>query len=136
VPFQLMPGFIGVLAVLAFVVSTVQSRPLRGGVVTDGTVVAIETGRDAIGPAGWRRTSHTYAPKVQFVDDAGVTHTVTSSLSGGVQPTLGSTLRISYRPERPEQARILGDAHTRVGRYLFLLVGLGFIAVAVAFSLR
>ncbi|MDT4974832.1 MAG: hypothetical protein QOG98_590 [Pseudonocardiales bacterium] len=132
---QLLPGALGALAILAFVVSTVQSRPLRDGVVTDGTVASIETRRDVIGPAGGRRVSRTYAPRLEFVDGNGATHTVTSSLSGGVRPAVGSTVRVSYLPARPEQARILGDAHTRVGRYLLLVIGLGFIAITVALSL-
>jgi hypothetical protein len=136
VPIDLMPGFLGVLAVLAFVVTTVQSRPLRGGVVTKGTVVAVETRRERIGPASARRTQRTYAPQVRFEDGNGVAHTVTSSLSSGVPPDVGSTVRISYLPERPERARILGDNHTRVGRYLLLVVGLGFIAAAVALGLN
>jgi hypothetical protein len=134
VAIQLLPGVLGALAILAFVVSTVQSRPLRDG-VTDGTVASIETRRDVIGPAGGRRVSRTYAPRVEFVDGNGATHTVTSSLSGGVRPAVGSTVRVSYPPARPEQARILGDAHTRVGRYLLLVIGLGFIAITVALSL-
>ena len=120
------------LAVLAFVVSTAQSRPLRGGTVTDGTIVAITTHRDRIGAGASRRTMRTFAPEVEFRDSNGVSHTVTTSLSGGVQPTVGATVRVSYLPENPDRARILGDSHTRVGRYVFLVVGLGLIAAAIA----
>jgi hypothetical protein len=74
----------------------------------------------------------TYAPKVEFVDAYGTKHSVTSSLSGGVQPNVGATVRVSYLAEDPNRARIMGDRHSAIGRYLFLVVGVGFIAVAVA----
>ena len=129
-----MPGFIGVLGVLAFAVTTLRSRPFRGGVLTEGTVVGIETEMSRVGAN--RRPMRTYAPKVEYRDNAGTAHTVTSSMSGGVQPEIGAAVRISYRPEEPDRARILADRHTRVGSYLFLVVGLGFLAAAVFLRLR
>jgi hypothetical protein len=133
---QLILGALGALAVLAFIASTVQSRPFRGGVLTDGTVVSIETRRTVIRGSGGRRVSRTYAPRVEFIDGHGATQAVTTSLSGGARPAIGSVVRISYLPARPEQARIMGDGHTRVGRYLFLVVGLAAVAGAVALSLN
>lgn len=72
----------------------------------------------------------TYAPVVEYTDSVGVTRSVTSSLSGGVPPTIGSTVRVSYRSSDPARARILGDSHSRVGQYLFLVVGIGFLVAA------
>jgi hypothetical protein len=131
-----VPGALGVVAVLAFIVSAMQSRPFRGGVETDGTVVSIETRRSRIGAGSSRRTMQTYAPRVEFADVNGVTHSVTSSLSGGVPPAVGDTVRISYVPADPGRARIMGDAHTRVGRYLLLVVGLGFLAISIALAVN
>jgi Protein of unknown function (DUF3592) len=111
------------------VVSTVQSRPLRGGVETQGKVVAIETSRSRF--AGSRRVMQTYAPRVEFYDSAGAPHSVTTTLSSGVPPEVGAIVRISYLPQRPDRARILNGSATRTGRYLFLVVGIGFLAVAV-----
>lgn len=127
-----MLWFIGILAILAFIASTLQSMPYRGGVVTNGTVVSSETRRSPIGDGdAFRRRMRTYAPVVEFSDGDGVKRTVTSRLSGGEQPAVGATLRVSYLPSSPQRARILGDAHTRVGRYLFLIVGGGFLAAAM-----
>jgi hypothetical protein len=130
-PIAWMPGFLGALGVLAFVVSTVQSRPLRGGVITDGTVVEVETRTDTVGAGTPRHRMRTYAPKVEYRDSAGSTHRVTSSISGGVRPTVGATVRISYLPDSPDRARIMADGHTMVGRYLFLVVGVGLLVAAV-----
>src|SRR3954454_3371742 len=124
-------GFLGVMALLAFVVIMVQSRPYRGGVVTTGTIVATKAETSRITGSGGRRTMRTYAPVVEYADVNGMTHSVTSSLSGGVQPTLGSTVRVSSRSSDPAKGRILGDAHARVGQYLFLVVGIGFVVAAV-----
>ncbi len=124
-------GFIGVLAVLAFVALTVQSRPYRDGVVTTGTVVSTTAETTRFDTSSGRRSMRTYAPVVEYTDDVGLTHSVTSPLSGGVRPAVGSTVRVSYRSSDPAKARILGDSHTRVGQYLFLVVGIGFIAAAV-----
>ena len=129
-------GFIGVLALLAFVAVSVQSRPYRGGVVTSGKVVSTRAETTRITSSAGRRTMRTYAPVVEYVDGNGVTHSVTSSLSGGVPPAVGATVRVSYRSSDPAKARILGDSHTRVGQYLFLVVGIGFIAAAVYLARR
>ena len=129
-------GFIGVLAVLAFIALTVQSRPYRDGVITTGTVVSTKAETSRFNTSSGRRTMRTYAPVVEYTDSVGVTHSVTSSLSGGVPPTIGSTVRVSYRSSDPARARILGDSHSRVGQYLFLVVGIGFLGAAVYLAQR
>jgi hypothetical protein len=47
-------------------------------------------------------------------------------------PPTAATVRVSYQPDDPARARNLGASRERVRRILFLVVGLGLIAVAVA----
>jgi hypothetical protein len=53
-----------------------------------------------------------------------------------VRPTVGSAVRISYLPAEPTRARILADAHTRVGLGLFLVVGVAAVIGAVLLARR
>ncbi|MGN6242519.1 MAG: DUF3592 domain-containing protein [Motilibacteraceae bacterium] len=132
-----LPGVLGVLALVAFVVTTLQSRPLPGGVLTEGTVVAVERRvsevrtDSSVSSNSFRTDSRTYAPVVEFVDQQGATHRVTTSVSGGVRPEVGSTRTVSYLPSDPSKARLVGDRQGQVGRWLLLAAGIALLVVAV-----
>ncbi|MGN6332807.1 MAG: DUF3592 domain-containing protein [Motilibacteraceae bacterium] len=112
--------------------STLQSLPLRGGVLTDGTVVAVDTRSSKVRDgSGSPRRQTTYAPVVEFVGAQGTTHQVTTGVSGGTRPEVGSTRRVSYLPSDPSRARILGDRQQAMGRGLLLVAGIALLVVAV-----
>ena len=116
----------GAVAIGAFVLATVRSSPLRGGVITDGTIVAVDE-RDSATPQGFSRT---FTPTVEFRDSTGTTHTVTASMGTGWRPTVGSTMRVSYLQANPNRARVVANARTRIGSLVILGVGIAFLVVA------
>jgi len=124
--------FIGILGTVASMTILATSRPLRGGVITTGTVIRNERESSTIESGPSRRRMTTYAPVVQFTDQAGVPHELTPSLSGGKPPAVGSTRQVSYLPSDPGRARLLADSTTWVPIVLFLVVGLGCLIAAVA----
>jgi hypothetical protein len=123
--------FLGILSTAASMAIVATTRPLRGGVITTGTVVRNDRESTRLGGDRTRRMT-TYAPVVQFTDQAGVTHEVTSALSGGKSPVVGSIRHVSYLPSDPGRARIMADATTWIPIVLFLVVGLGLLVAAVA----
>ena len=122
--------FLGVLATGASMAILSSTRPIRGGVITTGTVISND--RKTTRTDGGRTRMATYAPVVEFTDQAGMTHQVTTSLSGGKAPVVGSTRQVSYLPSDPSRARLMADSTTWVPIVLFLLVGLGCLIAAVA----
>ena len=60
--------FIGILGTLASMALLGQSRPLRGGVITAGTVVDTQQETSTIRDSGPRRRMTTYAPVIEFTD--------------------------------------------------------------------
>ena len=123
---------LGILATLASMAILFTSRPYRGGVITTGTVVQITTEHPQVGDYVERQMVTTHAPVVQFHDQAGVTHSVTSKLSGRKPPVIGSIRQVSYLPNDPARARIVADRQTIIPIVLFLVVGLGCLVAAIA----
>jgi hypothetical protein len=74
------------------------------------------------------------APVVEYTDGNGLTHQVTSTLSNARLRPVGSTMRVSYRPDQPDKAVVL-MLNMVVARWLFLIVGLACIAGAIAEAL-
>ena len=123
---------LGILATLASMTILFTSRPYRGGVITTGTVVQMTTEHPDGPDYVQRQMVGLHAPVVQFTDQAGVTHTITSKLSGGRAPVIGSTRLVSYLPAEPAKARIVATRQTIIPIVLFLVVGLGCLVGAVA----
>src|SRR3954453_9835797 len=74
--------FLGIMSTFASIAILATSRPLRGGVITTGTVTDNQRESSTIQVRGTGRRMTTYAPVVQYTDQAGVTHHVTPSISG------------------------------------------------------
>jgi hypothetical protein len=131
---------LGVLALAGSGSLFFQARQARRGIVVEGTVVANKisyTGANR-GPAldnqAWAPTPMA-APVVEYTDRNGQTHQVRSMLSNSRLPPVGSTMRVSYRPDQPDKAVVLMP-NMAVARWLFLIVGLAGIAGAVAEALQ
>lgn len=86
-----------VMAVLGGVVAT-GPQPYSGGEVASAEVVAVEQDR-----SGWRAR---YLPVVEFAVD-GTVYRVTAQRGEAFAPSVGSTVKVSFPPGRPDQARSL-----------------------------
>ena len=128
--------FLGVLALAGSAALFYQARQARRGILVEGRVIANKISRTAtnLGPdldnQPWVRTPMA-APVVEYTDRNGQTHQVTSTLSNARLPPVGSTMRVSYRPDQPDKAVVLMP-NMAVARWLFLVVGLACLAGAIA----
>ena len=132
--------FLGVLAMAGSAALFYQAWQARRGIVVEGRVVAnkishtvTNLGTD-LDNQPWVRTPMA-APVVEYTDRNGQTHQVTSTLSNSRLPPVGSTIRVSYRPDQPDKAVVLMP-NMAAARWLFLVVGLACIAGAIAEALH
>lgn len=131
---------LGVLALAGSGALFVQASRARRGIVVEGTVVANKISHTApnfgpdLGDQAWLRAPMA-APVVEYTDRNGQTHHVMSTLSNSRLPPVGSTMRVSYRPDQPDKAVVLMP-NMAVARWLFLIVGLACIAGAIAEALQ
>jgi len=124
-------GFMGAVGLFAAVGLFTQAWQARKGIVVSGTVVSIERRRSkAAGRMNSR--SSTYAPIVEFSDQSAQVHRVTASLSGTRRPAVGSTVRVSYRPDDPERAIVMDLPGQAGAKWVFLVVGIACTAGAIA----
>jgi hypothetical protein len=133
-------ALLGVLALAGSGALFYQAWQARRGIVVEGTVVAnkISYAGTNLGPDldnQARVRTPMAAPVVEYTDRNGQTHQVTSTLSNARRPPVGSTMRVSYRPDQPDKAVVLMP-NMAVARWLFLLVGLACVAGAVAEALH
>lgn len=91
-----------------------QTQPIAGGVTTTGEVVGCQcnaAGKDDI-------------PVIAFTDDAGTRVVFNAAAESSGTPQTGSTVKVSYNPNQPTDARDISDPGE------FLLAGLGGLALA------
>jgi len=113
-----------------------QAWRSRSGTIVPATVVAVETRRSARTSAGVRSRTRTFAPVVEFSDSGGVVHRVAAALSGTRRPEIGSTVQVSYRPERPDKAIVMDLPGQAAAKWVFLVIGLVCLAAAVIVAVR
>ena len=127
--------FLGIFLVLvaAFVLyrgvrDVLHIRNLRAqGRETIGTVTGHES----------RPHSRTLSVIVTWTDDYGVTHQLTSSLSGGrASIAIGENVTVRYLPGDPASATIDDRREHIRTAILVLVIGLGFGAAGVTFVVR
>jgi hypothetical protein len=133
-------ALLGVLALAGSSTLFYQAQPARRGIVVEGTVVAnkisytgANLGPDFDNQARVRKPMA--APVVEYTDRNGQAHQITSTLSNARLPPVGSTMRVSYRPDQPDKAVVLMP-NMAVAPWLFLIVGLACIAGAIAEALH
>ncbi|MCW2497772.1 DUF3592 domain-containing protein [Jatrophihabitans sp.] len=105
-----------VLAVLDLAAAAVLFAPLlrtRGWTKVPGVIIGIDD----------RESMRTYAPVVEYTDGTGQTRRMSTSLSGGARPPVGSQVTVSYRSEDPARATLTGVPGQAGAKWLFLVVG-------------
>jgi Protein of unknown function (DUF3592) len=132
--------FLGALALAGSGTLFYQARQAGRGIVVEGKVVANQIshsganqGTDLDNQA--RVRTPMAAPVVEYTDRNGQTHRATSTLSNARLPPVGSTMRVSYRPDQPDKAVVLMP-NMALARWLFLVVGLACVAGAIAEALH
>jgi hypothetical protein len=128
-------GFMGAVGLFGAIGLFSQAWRARRGIVVPGAVVAIERRRSGTtGGSGMR--SYTYAPVVEFTDRNASVHRVTAGLSGMRRPKVGSTVQVSYRPEKPEKAIVMDLPGQGAAKWVFLVVGVTCTVVAIIVAAR
>ncbi len=95
-------GFVaGVILTVSGWHQRATEQPVKGWVVTTGTVVGIagsETGKGTV-----------YGPIVSFTDKSGVHHQFAAPATGPGRPDVGGPAKVSYDPANPSRAHDLSD---------------------------
>lgn len=128
-------GFMGAVGLFGAIGLFSQAWRARRGIVVPGTVVAIERRRmSSAGRAGMR--SYTYAPVVEFTDRSAGVHRVSAGLSGTRRPEVGSTVQVSYRPDKPEKAIVMDLPGQDIAKWVFLVAGAACAVGAIIVAAR
>jgi hypothetical protein len=109
-----------VLVFGATVVRDAGSAP-EGWTTTQGLVVDHEERADSDGT--------TWAPVVEYVDQNGLAHRVTSTLSSSPRDPIGTVIDVAYDPSNPTDARVVGGL---MGILWIIIAAIGSVMVIVA----
>ena len=106
----------------------------------NGTIVDVVVNQDTdVDPNdNTVNNSPTYSPVVNYqVNEQ--TYRITSSVGTSSKPTIGSTIKVAYNPNKPSEAKVVESKATKMMFYLFYVIGLGLIVygcVMFALGLR
>ncbi len=130
-------GFMGAIGLLGAIGQFSQARKARGGIIVPATIVELQTSQmRRVDPATQNfNRIRAFAPVVEFTDEQGQLHRVTSSLSGTRRPAIGSTVSVSYRPGNPDKAIVVGVPGQSGAKWAFLVIGLVCAGAAIAVAI-
>ena len=104
-------------------------RRIRWGGVAKGTVVSNDEIRDTTGRGGAKTF---YLPVVEYTDSNGNHVRFTSDSGGGAPISRGTTVRVLYNPERPQEASIANFMTLWFFPIVIAILGLPFLLAGLS----